>query len=962
MILILFFCSGATALVYEVLWSKHLSLIFGSTVQAQTVVLAVFMGGLALGNRLAAHWADRARSPLKAYGYLEIAIALYGCFFSTWYAIAEWLFVGLGSRLLEHPFWLLSWKAVLSAGLLLLPTVLMGATLPCLAVWLERTQPDAGRRTARFYATNCLGAVAGAGLAGFYLVQALGMEASLQITALVNGLVGVVAVLLGSQSRLRLEVSPSASHEGGGDSWHSLGTSCLLVALSGGISMGMEVLASRALSLITGASLQAFALVLIGFILGISLGSSVAASPRVRNLCPITGTALLFLISGVWIGGLALAIESWVEFYYLARSGLASNDIGYLYHQLLVGGMAVVVLGVPSGLLGANLPFWMRVVSTDAFHLGGRIGRLLTWNTMGAVVGTLITGFVIMPQMGLRGAFGLMTLLLSLTAAGIAWRGGRIKLAILAGIFLVLLGVGFLVGGEGWRYTVTSGVFRLRAETYTPQYLAMRKQAFKILFYEDAPDATVALEERVGGSAGGRSLSLCVNGKTDASTSTDLSTQYLLAHVPMALRPESREVFVLGFGSGITAGALLGYPEVRITVAENCAPVLRAASFFAPWNRDVLHNERVKVWREDARTVLKLSPQQYDLILSEPSNPWTAGIGSVFSEEFFKLAASRLKENGLMAQWFHTYEMNDGIVAMVMRTFQGVFRHCEIWDTAAGDLILVGARQPWTLDLERMRQIFALEEPAKDLRRIGVASAEFLLARQLASQRTASSIAGDGPIQSDAFPILEYAAPRAFFIGRGATLLQQYDERTLQSALAPKEKRQVLAQLGPANLKAIFGEFRGVNPQLEQYINWYADAFPEGTQPTAPLNQNSLPSIFRPPQVPFQMSLPPVNAPLLHLELWEAERLIHEVPERTPEALQKIQSVLQSLASGTLPKNMEGLPARYAGLAARACFREDHFSQANEFVTLGLKLQPTDPVLNYYQRVLNRLLSPTQPK
>src|SRR5882724_10645521 len=348
----LFFCSGATALVYEVVWSKYLTLMLGSTVQAQTAVLAVFMGGLALGNRLFGARADTARQPLAIYGYIEVAIGLYALFFNWLYQIADVVFIRLGSGELEHRAWLLLLKGSLSLGLLLGPTILMGGTLPLLAAWLQRQSSDGGRWSARFYSINSLGAVCGAGVAGFYLVQGLGMVASVQMTALVNVLIGFTAVArarrLGDMSQTAPPPAPSrgsADLAAGAFRW-----SCGLVALTGGVSMGLEVLASRSLVLIFGASLQAFAIVLMAFILGIGLGGGVVASPRWQRLRRETSTCALLFGAAAWVGVLVLGITQWVEIYMRAKTGLAASEVGFRFHQVLASGMSMIVLGVPAGL------------------------------------------------------------------------------------------------------------------------------------------------------------------------------------------------------------------------------------------------------------------------------------------------------------------------------------------------------------------------------------------------------------------------------------------------------------------------------------------------------------------------------------------------------------------------------------------------------------------------------------
>jgi len=284
--------------------------------------------------------------------------------------------------------------------------------------------------------------------------------------------------------------------------------------------------------------------------------------------------------------------------------------------------------------------------------------------------------------------------------------------------------------------------------------------------------------------------------------------------LPLLAKPGAQDVFVLGLGSGITAGAALAYPIERIDVAENCEPVIQAARLFAAWNRHVLSDPRTHLWREDARTVLKLRPQRYDVIVTEPSNPWTVGVGSVFSREFYELAASRLKPGGMISQWFHIYEMDDDIVRLVLRTFGSVFPFVEVWDTGNGDLVILGSQQPWPSGAEVYRQGFAIDRVRTDFRMINIPSPEALLSRQLASQRTGFAIAGDGPRQSDLRPILEYAAPRAFYIGAACRLLDDFDERTRQQLLAPRSKRVTLGSLPLMGVQLVFTDYPTVNREL----------------------------------------------------------------------------------------------------------------------------------------------------
>lgn len=812
-ILALFFCSGATALVYEVVWSKFLSQMFGSTVYAQTVVLAVFMGGLALGNRLFGGWADRLRQPVRAYGILEIAIGLYALLFPLLDRLIDYIFITLGTPIATQAGLLLGLKGILAAALLLIPTIPMGGTLPLLAAWLQKSSLDAGQRSARFYSVNSLGAVTGAAFAGFFLVQNFGMIRTLQISALINGLIGILAILISQE--LKTETSPSTQTS----SPHlnpavatSLRRAGWIVALSGAVSMGLEVLASRSLALIFGSSLQSFAIVLMAFILGIGLGSAWIASPKFPREKTEKTALLLLCLAAAWVTLLVFNIERWTDFYRITRTGINRNEIGYIYQLLFSTGISLVVLGIPAACIGAVLPLMIRAVSTEDGFLGVKVGTLLTWNTLGAVAGTLLTGFVLMPLLGLRNAFAILALALGLVGLAIAtrnsWRFGTVT-ATLACAFTACL---FIFGGEDWKNVMSSGVFRISETTFNPRYMPTRKEHVKLLYYADAPDATVSVEE-TDGLTSPAAMGLRINGKPDASTGLDLSTQFLVAHLPLLAKPDAQDVFVLGLGSGVTAGAVLPYPVKQIVVAENCEPVVNAAEFFHGWNRDVLHDPRTRLWLEDARTVLKLQPQLYDVIICEPSNPWTVGVGSVFSREFYELSSKRLKPGGIVCQWFHAYEINDDLVKLVLRTFSATYPYIEVWDVR-NDIVILGSKQPWRTGPDVFRKGFAIDRVRTDMEMLNINSPEALMVRQLASQRTGFAIAGNGPIQSDLFPILEYSAPKAFFIGTGTRLLEQFDERTQQQLLAPAEKRATLHSLPLEQVQYVFSDLLTLNGEL----------------------------------------------------------------------------------------------------------------------------------------------------
>jgi spermidine synthase len=952
-VLLLFFCSGATALVYEVIWYKYLALLFGSTIQAQTVVLAIFMGGLALGNRLFGRSADHSRRPLVIYGGIEIAIGIYAFFFPLLYDGANRLFMAWGIGLLDRPASLLLLKGVLSAGLLLGPTILMGGTLPMLAAWLQRNTPDASRRTARFYSINSLGAVCGAGLAGFFLVQWLGVRATMEATALASVLIGLTATAIGRRPATpRPADSPEPQTPASDPSEVTASAflwSCALVSLTGGTSMGLEVLASRSLSLVLGASLQVFAIVLMAFILGIAAGSAVIASPRFRHSPKGITTIGLLLGAAMLIGLLVFNIENLAAVYSYAQDGLSRSEMGYRYHELLISAISIGVLGLPAAALGSVLPLWIRVAGGSKL-LGDRVGRLLEWNTLGAVCGVLLTGFVLMPGIGLRGSF--LTLAFVLVAAALVTAlADRQRIALAAGTMVaILLVVGSVNGSEGWRYAMSAGVFRLPNGVYSRAFLAERRKSMDLLFYKDAADATVTVEQGVQ-PGGYTNLTLRIDGKPDASVPGDLSTQVLLGQLPMIMRPDSQDVFCLGIGSGVTAGTTLGYPIQTLTVADNCAPVLQAAKLFARWNNGVMTNARTHVYHEDGRTVLALSPRKYDVIISEPSNPWMVGIGSVFSRQFYEIAASRLKPGGVMSQWVFTYELNDDLLDLVIRTFNSVFPAMEIWDVGEGDIVLLGSERPWKSDLEVYRRPFEVEGPRRDLASIGLTSATAIYARQFASQQTAFALPGPGPLQTDNHPILEYEAPRGFyiFLGQGAQRFQAYDERTWQMELAPPGKNGALEQLDIAQLGAVFG---GVAPSVNHDLESYLRDRSEGQTGSLVFGNRVMPCVFAATNTRTIIYAPPsAQTNGITRQLYFAEMTLRTKPAEQAEAIESIAQALNSVRDYN-PQAADWSPAYYADLAAEASLRLGNAEQAKTILLRGLQLEPDSDQLRYFSRIL----------
>jgi spermidine synthase len=955
LVLLLFFCSGATALVYEVIWSKYLTLMLGSTVQAQTVVLAVFMGGLAIGNRLFGKYSASTAEPLRGYAILELIIGAYGFSFPRLFKIADAIFVTIGSGVVNAPVLPLLVKLFICILLLLAPTILMGGTLPLLAAWIQRqSRFDAAARVGIFYAVNSLGAVLGAGLAGFFFVQNFGLNSGLELTGLFNLFVGFFAVILAKRESLKVS-RPQAQTAAAAEAlpferapsgaWFGL-----LVALTGGVSMGLEVAFSRALAMIAGGSLQSFSLVLMSFIFGIGLGSVIISSSGLAKRFGLGTIYGLLILAGSLVIVHVLFIENIAILYAQAKFGLAPNVVGYLWHELAIGLLALILLGFPAACLGAVVPLAIRLSTSGSSSLGDRVGRLLTANTIGAVAGVLLTGFILMPALGLRTALAALAILLFAAAGVIAFQRQNSAVMLLSVLFLAGAIIGTASTGANWRWVMSAGVFRTRNYYITAESMLERRRQVELLFYKDSADATVSVEKAATNNTA--QLGLRINGKSDASTIGDAGTQFLLAHLPMMVRPDATNVFVLGFGSGITAGALLGHPIQHLTIAENCKPVLEAGPLFAAWNRGVLTNERTRIINDDARSALKLRPDKYDVIISEPSNPWVVGVGSVFSQDFYRLCTNRLAENGVMGQWFHNYEMADDIILLIFRTFASVFPNMEIWDTQEGDIVLLGSPKPWRSDPAQYQAVFDRVQPAKDLAALRIKSPNVLWARQIASQKTASAIAGDGPIQTDDFLYLEYAAPKAFFLGGGAKHFYLFDERTVQFALADRAKIATLRAIPTQELFDTFSFYSTSSPDLLLYLSHISGA--RNAQRIDPMGH----IIFRAPDsYPEDPTIgSKARTELIECVKSEAGLLRDDAHWKTYG--QKIEQILTGMIAKNDIHPKDFGPQYFAALVVRSAIGHDDYQSALRALRLGFVFNSNDEQLTFLSRVLDRVVPP----
>ncbi|MFN7975161.1 MAG: fused MFS/spermidine synthase [Acidobacteriota bacterium] len=757
---ICFFVSGAPALIDQVIWMRAFTRVFGSATYAVGAVLAAFMAGLAIGSALAGRLAHQAVRPVRLYALLELGIA-------GW-ALVSYRLIAAGSSAADRilaplpPGLHTAGLFAASFALLLPPTVLMGATLPLLAS-LRSDASAGGPSIQLLYGANTLGAAAGALAAGFLLLPRVGFQRTLVVSASLNVAAAAGAAWLG-RSRSPLSARPEALPAVSPD--RALARRVLVfLGASGAATMGLEVVLSRVAALTFGSSTYSYSIVLAAFLAGIGVGSALLHA-GLRGAAPEARTrALGFLIgcAAIVIASLHAAVAE------LPRLSLELHHrLAARFDALELALFATALLGLlPLGiLLGTTFPLSLDVLARCV--PGGRgVGTGAAINTVGAAAGAIATSFWLLPALGMEWLLLLAATLLAALAIPIqlALPRDRFRLAFLA---LGAIAIpGYAVLAPGWRRAeLAEGVFRTHADHASYEELEESLRASRLLYDRDGASSTVTVIQTSDGHK-----SLRVNGKADASTIIDdVQTQYLAGHLPALLHGAPRSALVIGLGSGSTAHALAVHPSIAsIDVAEIEPRVVEAAAFFQEINHGVLEDPKVTIHREDGRRLVARARRRYDLIVSEPSNPWIAGVADLFTREHFAAVDRALAADGIYAQWLQGYSLSWPWIVAVLRTMQDVFPEVSVWFTNTGDFLVMASRRPLVLDLDRVRRVL-YEDPAvaEDLDACRIEGARGLASRFLAGPDDVRALARDARILVDDLPLLEYEAPRDLAIDAAA--------------------------------------------------------------------------------------------------------------------------------------------------------------------------------------------------
>ncbi|HXV75679.1 MAG TPA: fused MFS/spermidine synthase [Candidatus Polarisedimenticolaceae bacterium] len=761
----LFVLSGATSLVYEVLWLRQLILIFGSTQFATSTILSTFMGGLALGAFLVGRrLSGRGIRPLGIYGALEIGIGLYALLVPTLLGALSPIYRALWQAGASESFVVLSLgKFVGIAAILLPPTVLMGASLPVLARQVADDPDRIGGKVGLLYAVNTFGAVLGTFVAGFVAIPGIGMQRTLWVTAAVNVALGLAAIALVRRypavvvSRGRSPVAGRAAPSGG------MRLVLLAFALSGFGALVLEVAWTRVLALVMGSSVYAFALMLLAFLIGLAAGGAVfsAVLRRLPALDPAVLLAALLGAAGVLAFATAFAFNALPRLFGEIYFAFHPGPTGWFAVQLVFG---LMIMFPATFALGGIFPAVLQLHARSLDHVTSSVGTVYAANTAGTIVGAAAAGFLLLPTLGVLRtvvAVAILEIVLGMVVAIVMVRGSTRRRTVLAapiGIALVLM----VLFAPNWDVRMmNSGVymnlFDVSDEQGWASFERMVYENNRVVYAAEGITATVFVADQP--EFDNRYLS--VNGKIEASTVADLETQLMCAHLPLLLHDEPRDVLIVGLASGITVGAAAAHPVDSIRVVEIEKAMIPAARLFAESNNRVLDDGRVSLSINDARNELEFSSTTYDVIISEPSNPWMTVAANLFTEEFFRMARTRVRPGGVFSQWIQTYYLPADDLRSIIAAFRAAFPNVMLFETIDGiDLLLLGSDDPLELDLDALAGRMTELDVKMDLARVGMRHPIDVVSMFRLGTGEIDALTAGAPRNTDDNARVEFSAPK----------------------------------------------------------------------------------------------------------------------------------------------------------------------------------------------------------
>jgi len=750
---LVFTASGFAGLIYESIWTQYLKLFLGHAAYAQSLVLAVFMGGMALGAAGCARLSTRIGNPLLVYAGVEALVGVAALVFHPLFvALTDWSYDELLPALASAPLAVTA-KVTLCALLILPQCVLLGATFPLMSAALVRAAPRAaGESLAMLYFTNSLGGAIGVLASGFILIAALGLPGTLRTAGGVNIAIALAVALIARPVQSVRAAAP-----------RSRATDLLLMVafFTGLASFIYEIAWIRMLSLVLGASTHSFEVMLATFIFGLAVGG-LAVRRRIDAAAePMQLLAWVQIAMGLAAAATLPVYDASFSLMEALMHALARTQGGYLLFNISGAGLAALVMLPATFFAGMTLP----LISAALLRRGrgeSAIGQVYAANTLGAIAGVVLAVHLGLPLLGLKGTL-LSGALIDAALGLVLLAQVRVPLAY-AGALCAAVFVALALGVELDPNKMTAGVFRhgdLGSSRNAP-----------VLFNKDGKTATVHLVRYP------EATSLRTNGKSDGSINmdrngqrgTDEITMVLTGALPLALKPDIRSAAVIGIGTGLTTHTLLQHLDIERVDTIEIEPVMaEAARGFAPRNSGAFVDPRGTLVIDDAKSYFSTHGRRYDLVISEPSNPWVSGVASLFTREFYRRLRPHLTDEGLLVQWFQLYEIDASLVATVLGALGEVFPHYAIYAPSDHDVLIVASPAP--IPAAAQARIFEQPGVAKELWTVHVLTAGDLDARYVGNRATLEPLLASYamPSNSDYYPVLDLNAARERFMEKSAT-------------------------------------------------------------------------------------------------------------------------------------------------------------------------------------------------
>ncbi len=747
--------SGCAALIYEIVWFQLLQLVIGSSAVSLGLLLAAYMGGLCLGSAALPRVLASAAHPLRVYALLEPGIGAFGLLALFGVPLVAKIYIAGATSGLAG----LVLRGVVAAVCLLPPTVLMGASLPAIARWVEAT-PKGVSWLGLFYSANIAGAVVGCLLAGFYLLRVHDMAVATYTAAAINVTVAVVAWSLAGRAMV-----PGATAKRMPVARRAPGAALIyaIIALSGLTALGAEVVWTRLLSLLLGATVYTFSIILAVFLIGLWAGSSAGSFFARRTQNPrlaLAATQLLLAAAIFWTAfNIADVLPYWPV------DPLLTTNPWFNFDLDLTRCLRTIL---PATMLwGASFPLALAAAAGEREDPGRLAGEVYAANTAGSIIGALAFSLVLIPAIGTRGSEQLLIWLAGVSAvtaliaaaAGVRRRFGNIPVyAALGGTLLLAWGLSAAVGDIPWQ-AIAYG--RRIAPILRGLDTSIDEQA-KPLFVGEGINSSVVISQR------GEQRFFYVSGKSEASSAPlDMRLQRMMGHLPALTHAAPHSVLVVGFGAGVTAGSFVPYPEVRSIAVCELEPMIPPASdaYFGKENSHVLQDGRTRVVYDDARHYILTTPERFDVITTDPIHPWVKGTSALYSKEYYELVKSRLNAGGVVAQWLPIYESDEETVKTELATFFRVFPNATVWSNYLNgdgyDLVLLGRAEDSAINVDELQK--RLEQPgyagvAASLGETGFGSAVDLLATYVGRASDMAPMLENAQINDDLNLRLQYMA------------------------------------------------------------------------------------------------------------------------------------------------------------------------------------------------------------